>query len=81
MQLAADAGLLEINLHVARGGDLLRPCVRIERDADQAIAGQQPGAFRSGTVLDALRDDSFFSVDPLDAVPWRRFVSRRAGGS
>ena len=41
VQLASDAGLLEINLHVVRGGDLLGPGVRIECDTDQVIANME----------------------------------------
>jgi hypothetical protein len=73
VQLATDAGLFEINLHVMRGGDLLGPGVGIERDTDQAVAWQKPRTIRGGTALDTPRDDSFFSIDPFDAVPWRHF--------
>jgi len=47
MELASDARLLEINLHVASGGDLLGPGFGIESDADQTIAGQQPSVRRA----------------------------------
>jgi hypothetical protein len=71
MQLASDAGLFEINLHVSRGGNLLRPCIWIETDADQTIARQQPGTIGCGTAFDGFRYNALFGVDPLDAIPRR----------
>src|SRR6185369_4743043 len=76
MELTSDSCLLEINLHVASGGDLLGPGFWIESDADQTIARQQPRTIGSGTALDILRNDAFFSIDPLDAIPRRCFLSR-----
>ena len=55
--------------------------LRIESDADQLVAGQQPGSLRRGTLLDAFGDDAVFGVDPFNAIPGRRFVVERAGGS
>ena len=74
MQLSVDAGLLEINLHVAGGDNLLGFGVGVESDSNQTIAGQQPGPVSGGTAFDALRNHTLFRVDPLDAIPGRRFL-------
>jgi hypothetical protein len=75
MQGTTKARLLEIDLHVACGSNLFGPASAIEADADQLIARQHPGSVRGGTFLNALRYDSVLSIDPLDTIPGRGFVS------
>ena len=74
MQAAADACLFEINLDVACGSNLFSPAAAVEADAEQLIAGKQPGAVRRGTLFDTPGDDAVMSVYPLDAVPGWCFV-------
>ncbi len=75
MQGATDACLLEIDLDIACGSDLFGASSAVKADADQLIARQHPGAVRGGTFLDALRQDSVLSIDPLNPVPGWSFVS------
>src|SRR5262245_28714445 len=69
VQLTADARLVQIDLHVAGVYDFLGLRPRIECDTDETVAGQKPGPFRRGSLLDAFGDDALRRVDPIDTVP------------
>src|SRR6185369_2405936 len=74
MDLAVETCLIEVNLHVASGGDLFGPGVVVESDADQDVVGSHPCPLGRRTMLDAVSFDSGFRINPLDTIPRRCFV-------
>ena len=67
MNLAADVGLVQINLHVLSTSDDLS-FVAGNADSDQAIAGKYISTSRSRIGLDGFGDDPGFRVRPGDTV-------------
>ena len=79
VDLAADAGLIEINLHVARVIVISSALLPLRlMPINRRPAATSPLGRR--VAFDSFGDDAFVGVDPLDAVPGG-VSCRAAGGS
>jgi len=74
MDLAANPGLFQINLHIRSAHDwlVLLVALAIESDGDQPISREQSRSRSRRVRLDSLGNDPLLSIGPADAVPgWR----------
>ena len=74
MHFAAGPYLIQVDLNVPGANDRAASLTFIETNRNQPIPRQQPGLVAGRSAFDRIRDYPLLSVNPLDAVPGRRFV-------
>ena len=78
VNLPADSGLIQIDLHILRVPDFVARYA-VEADRNQVIAWEDPGSGPGRVWFNSISLNSLASVDPPNAIPRRCFSARALG--